>query len=170
MEATMRRVVIAFTASSSLLLAGAFLLLQSVSAQAADFYVVAQDLSSDDPRVEIIDPATIAPGDGGHKIVHVDDIQPNNSWYDDTWELDCSKATVRSLARSAHGLTDNNTTDWTLSSDSDPGDWQGFTEGTNVAFIYETVCQWPDKKPSDERLISASDFIAAVQLISAKYF
>ena len=98
-----------------LLLASALVLLQNVSARAANFYVLYNDRSSSNPMAVVLNPATIAHGASGHMIAHVDNVSRHNSWFDDKWELDCSRTMLRSVARASHNLICNGTTDWVLS-------------------------------------------------------
>ena len=130
-------------------------------ALATDFYIVDLDMDGPAATVTLMDPASVKPGDAGHKLVTFARIYEYQAWLERRVELDCSAPRWRELTRITHDGGGG------ASTPSAVGDWVDLGPGTVGGAMRDTACAFPQTLPSADSLFKADNLDDAIRRASA---
>ncbi len=143
--------------------------LASRPAAAADFYMVyIQTEGTDNYWVELIDPATIATDQNGHRTVRAANISPMQLWNDEKIEFDCAGNRLRTLSSMSH-QGDGTMLD-RAKMGLKIGDWSTPKSDEIGGLLLQTVCTWSASKMTDGGAYTAPDFATAETKISDRLY
>jgi hypothetical protein len=145
-------------------LAGAFAALIVLAvpriAAAADFFLIAvnMDTDKDDPTAMVLDPASIVVESDGNKTFRYATVHDVGSGVVSEFimEADCSASRWRQIDFKYTAIEGDVTEDTAVK------DWEALQDGSNGAYMYKTVCDYPNNQPTGD-IIQASDYQAMLQ-------